>query len=578
MAGTNGKNHHKQAGILIPVFAIRRRQDLGIGDVTGVRATIDWLHEMGMQFLQLLPINETGGDNSPYNAISSVAIEPSTLDVSPEGLRDLKKEDYERIVGATDLEALREGSVNYEAVKALKADLLWEAFDTFWRNEFQRDTIRDKDFLAFCEREKSWLGDYSLFRLLMDMEGGSEIWTSWANDYDTLAKARDFVDVVIDLQPEQTEKQLAYYAYVQWVAFSQWEEVREYARSRKIELMGDMPFGISYYSADVFCHPELFDLEWSCGAPPETNFKDDEFTQKWGQNWGVPLYRWDALESTDFAWWRVRISRICRIFSSFRIDHALGFYRIYSFPWRPERNEEFLPLDEREASARTDGKLPRFFQRADDSEEDKSFNREAGEKYLRIIKQAAGPAAIVAEDLGMVPEYVPQSLESLGIPGMKVPVWEKTEEGKPRPGKEYPYLSFATYATHDHEPLKTQWEYLRKTARRANGDEKENARRQLKHLAEFAGLKASQARAPYDDTIREAFLKALFESKSRYASVMVTDLLGIEERFNIPGVVGQGNWTTRMRDSVEDLTSKAEWRKLAERTRDILKETGRLTA
>src|SRR6202022_2928990 len=109
--------------------------------------------------------------------------------------------------------------------------------------------------------------------------------------------------------------------------------------------MGHIPFGVSYYSADVFARPAAFALDWSGGAPPEPYFKDDEFTQKWGQNWGIPLYRWELMRANNLGWWRQRIRGVKQIFDLFRIDHVLGFYRIYAFPWRPERNKEFLPLD-----------------------------------------------------------------------------------------------------------------------------------------------------------------------------------------------------------------------------------------
>src|SRR5690606_38152820 len=103
------------------------------------------------------------------------------------------------------------------------------------------------------------------------------------------------------------------------------------------------------YSADVFSEPDIFDLEWSGGAPPERVFAADPFTVKWGQNWGVPLYKWDVMAGDGFAWWRERVRTVREVFHLFRVDHILGFYRIYSFPWRPQRNEEFLPLEPEEA-------------------------------------------------------------------------------------------------------------------------------------------------------------------------------------------------------------------------------------
>ena len=566
------------AGVLLPAFALKSDDDLGIGDIRSLRAAIDWLAEMGMSFLQLLPINETGQDSSPYNAISSIAIEPTTLDVFPDSLEDLTQDDFTSITEAVDLRTLRSGPIDYAAVKKLKTDILREAFENFWRDHYRKESDRDHDFHRFSAVERKWLGDYCLYRLLMDMEGGSEVWSGWHDDYNEIEKARAFVETLLERNVAQTEKQLVFYAYVQWIAALQWGNLREYAEGKGIELMGDIPFGVSYYSADVFCNPKLFDLEWFGGAPPETNFKDDEFTQKWGQNWGIPLYRWDVLEDTNFAWWKCRVRKIASIFSSFRIDHALGFYRIYSFPWRPERNNEFLNLSEEEARVRGDGRLPRFSERGDDTGEERDLNRRAGEKLLGMVKEAAGAAAIIAEDLGQVPDYVEPSLQSLGIPGIKVPQWQE-ENGQPRNGADYPFLSMATYATHDHEPLRTQWKNLRRRARAQDGShDAEEAMRALNHLATFADISGPPLGTNYTEGTREALLGALCSSGSKYASVMVTDLLGIEQRFNVPGVVGEKNWTTRLECTVDDLSKSKKWRKLTERTREILNKTNRLSS
>src|SRR4029450_2460521 len=128
----------------------------------------------------------------------------------------------------------------------------------------------------------------------------------------------------------------------------------------------DIPFGVSYYSADVWAHPQLFQSGWCGGTPPDKIFKHDPFVQKWGQNWGIPLYDWNAMRATHFAWWRQRVRMVREFFHLFRIDQWLGFYRIYGFPWRPEQNGVFLALDETAATARTNGLLPCFHPRPDD--------------------------------------------------------------------------------------------------------------------------------------------------------------------------------------------------------------------
>ena len=181
--------------------------------------------------------------------------------------------------------------------------------------------------------------------------------------------------------------------------------------------------------------------------------KDVYIGKKWGLNWGIPLYRWDVMEQDGFAWWRQRIAKLTDVFHIFRIDHVLGFYRIYSFPWRPQRNAEFLPLTEDEAKARTGGRLPHFKEHDDDTPEHCAANRAAGDKYLRVVQAAAQGAEVVGEDLGAVPDYVRPHLLERGIPGFKVPQWEVTPDDKAISGLTYDECSFTTYATHDHPPM-----------------------------------------------------------------------------------------------------------------------------
>tara|TARA_R110002096_G_scaffold403766_1_gene601293 strand:- start:847 stop:2541 length:1695 start_codon:yes stop_codon:yes gene_type:complete len=563
---------------LVPVFAIRTESDLGIGDTSGVKEMVDWLAKIGMKFLQVLPINEMAGDNSPYNAISSVAIEPTTLDVSPKKIPELREEDYNRIIKEVDLAALRSGAVDYKKVRRLKSDLLWSAFHQFQNDPAIRGSKRETEFLEFCQKESGWLQDYCTFRVFMDMEGGSENWETWSERYNTIDKARAHLQKLLSTAPDQARMQQAYYAYVQFLAHNQWADVASYAAGKGVHLMGDVPFGLSRCSADVFSEPQWFDLDWCGGAPPETNFKDDEFVVRWGQNWGIPNYRWDRMAEDGFKWWKRRIAKLCETFDIFRIDHVLGFYRIYSFPWRPERNSEFLHLGEDEVRAKTGGRMPGFLPRPDDTDENQRMNQEEGEKYLSAIAEAAGDSEIVAEDLGMVPPYVPGSLNGLGMSGMRVPMWETQPDGEFNVANSYTYLTLATYATHDHEPMKTQWERHRQIIQNSHHQDEVNAAWYLLHrLARFAKYPEAQGDPvpPYSDAIREALLRELFAASSKYAAVMITDLLGLEDRFNVPGTLSEGNWSRRLEMTVSDLDRDPRWAKLGDQIHGLLKETGR---
>ncbi len=353
------------AGLLAPLFAIRTENDLGIGDVDGLRQLVDWAADLGFELIQLLPINETGNDHSPYNAISSVAIDPTTIFISPDSMKDLSEADYTAIIGKAELYKLRSGPVKYPEVKALKQALLEKAFNGFCENDIRRNTSRAKKFRAFIKDQAAWLNGYALFRVLITENDGDERWDKWPQEQRTFAAASKWLREQSVFKRKELDRRIKLTMYVQWIAFTQWGELKEYCDKRGVALMGDVPYGVSYYSSDVFSHPEIFDLRWSGGAPPERVFKSDPFTEKWGQNWGIPLYRWNVMREDDFAWWRERVQRVREIFHLFRIDHILGFYRIFSFPWRPQENADYLPLTEGQAKERTGGRLPGFLPRDD---------------------------------------------------------------------------------------------------------------------------------------------------------------------------------------------------------------------
>ncbi len=577
MAGKRPSMNCRLAGILVPVFSLRGENDLGIGDVRTLHDFVNFAAETGFGFVQLLPVNETGPDNSPYNAISSVAIEPMTLDCSPDGLKDLSKETFAEVLSVHDPEALREGAVQYAEVRRLKHDLLRRAYERFCETVLHKVDTRAASFEAFCRDESGWLNDYCLFRFLMDREGGSQVWQLWPTHCQSREHALDVIVEEAKIHPDEIDRELRYYAYVQWIAFTQWSEVADHARSKGVALMGDIPYGISLYSVDVWANPEIFDLDWYGGAPPEQLFKDDEFVQKWGQNWGIPLYRWDVLEARDFDWWRQRVAQTTRFFEMFRVDHALGFYRIYSFPWNPVRNAEFLPLSHEEAAGHCGGHLPGFRPRGDDTEESRAANRAEGEKYLRMVLEAAGDAEVIAEDLGTVPDYVRPSLAALGIAGMKVPQWEFSD-GHITSGLHYPARSFATYASHDHAPMRTQWEQQHEQMS-GHGEESHEhweARNFLHGLCSFAGIERPDGITPeYSPEIWEKLMRGLCLSHSDRVAFLINDLLHDTRRINIPGVMGGLNWSYRLEMTAKELTSGKEFGELRANLKNVLNETGR---
>ena len=558
---------HRIAGVLIPVFALRSEHDQGIGDVGTLRRFIGWAADAGFALVQLLPINETGGDNSPYNAISSMALDPTTLELTPAALPDLPEAVYRQVLGEADLAGMRAGPVQYARVKRLKLHLLKHGFEHFLLRE-KADPARFGELAAFQASQAAWLDTYVLFRALMDENGGTECWDRWPAPQQTAASARAWLAGLPVEARAALRTKMRFYAYVQWTAYRQWEQLKEYAGERGVALMGDIPLGVSYYSADYYGSPEIFEADWSGGAPPEPYFKDDAFTQKWGQNWGIPVYDWAHMRRDDYAWWRQRIGGVRDLFHVFRIDHILGFYRIYSFPWRPDRNAEFLPLDAEEAYQSAGRRLPQFKPHPDDTWEHREANRVQGDTLLRMVLDAAGETRLIGEDLGTVPEYVRPNLTALGIAGFKIPIWESDPHtGELLPGADYARLSLATYGTHDHEPLRALWQRWQLAP--------PEERAELWKLVRFAGIPPEEAHGGFTDAVLTRLLEALFRSNSWIAICMITDLLARDERFNVPGTSADSNWSQRMHVTVEALGEDPEQRQRTAACRALLERTGR---
>ncbi len=561
------------AGILEPVFAIRTEDDLGIGDTDGVRQMIDWCHRHRLNILQTLPINETSDDNSPYNAISSLAIEPTTIAVTPAQLPDLSPRRFNAIATPKLLAELRCGPVNHPRVKALKNALLVTAFESFLKHHFNRETPRALQFRSFQLENAEWLSDYALFRVLMGENGGQSTWDHWQPEHRGPRRARTWLLSLPEARREELMRKQLFFMYVQWIAFSQWQAVKSYATDKQVYLMGDIPFGVGRYSADTWANRAIFDLDWSGGAPPEKVFDWDVFTKKWGQNWGIPNYRWDELRRHNFEWWRTRVGNVQKAFHLYRIDHVLGLFRIYSFPWTPDRNAEFLPLTEQEAAAKTGGRLPGFKEFADDTSEHKAFNQAQGEEVLRVLQEASGDTTIVAEDLGVVPDYVPPTLEKLGIPGFRIPPLFREHNGAYSDPKQYPRLSLAQPATHDHAPLAAMWQEW--WANIHAGKNVENNYRELRLFLDFAGLSTETPSREFSDQIHERFTRRVMESNSWLVVFQITDVFGDTSRFNTPGSTSDANWSHRLPQTVKQLDENPALLAKTEMFTRLAREAGR---
>lgn len=545
--------NQRMKGVLMPIFSLRREGDAGIGDMTALREWIGWAADHGVGFLQLLPVNALGEDDapSPYSAVSSVALEPLYLSLERVPGMESPLPPYPEDLPPTQLPGGRD-FVDYTRVRSYKRYHLTRAWGHF-RDEEEYAPLR-REFENWVAAQGQWLDDYTVFTVL-SRAFGTHAWWRWP------VQDADIARRLVAANPETREQQRRQ-QWLQWLCAREWAEVRALADEKEVLLMGDVPIGISVASSDVFFERYLFDMDWSGGAPAEGNFAEDPFTAKWGQNWGIPLYRWDVMEYDNFAWWARRIRKMAEIFRMYRIDHILGFYRIYAFPWMPDSNPEFLHLTPDEAAARCGGRRPGFRPRPDWTPEDRRANLTQGDQLLSRLLKAAPGLRVIGEDLGCVPDYVRPDLSRLRIAGFKIPHWEIDAKEHIIKGDTYNPCSFATYATHDFPPLCNDWndwyahvkagqdavldlslspDDIRDTLRTAR-----DCARLLRWLGDYAGLTRKQSLVPWNAEIKDALYRALFACRSNYAALMWTELFDHPVRLNTPGTEGGTNWRPRM--------------------------------
>jgi 4-alpha-glucanotransferase len=308
-----------------------------------------------------------------------------------------------------------------------------------------------------------------------------------------------------------------------------------------VSTVGDFTFTVEADSVDVWTRQSEFALDVSAGAPP------DAFSAT-GQDWNLPMYRWDAIAGTGFAWLRQRAQRMAALYDGIRIDHVVGFYRSYG---KPAQGEPFF------------------------SPGQESDQLRQGEAILRVIM--ASGASVLAEDLGTIPDFVRASLARLGIGGSKVLRWEHAwhEPGQPPIDPQaYPPLSAALTGTHDTEPLAAWWEH-------AGHDERVQTIRLLFAQDDFARRGSGNPDQPWTPVLRDGLLELAFRTASRELFIPIQDVFGWRNRINTPASISDENWTWRLPwpvDRLEVVPEAAEraafCRALAERTGRSLKGKG----
>lgn len=307
--------HILSSGTAIPVFSIRTNDDFGTGDFHTLRKMIDWMVATNQKVLQILPVNDTImthgiRDSYPYNAISSFALHPLYLHLQSLGTIDdvSRRKDFEK--QQKELNSLP--TLDYPRVVELKMAYAREIF-----LQQGNKIIESAEYRDFASQNSSWLIPYTAFSILRDVYGTARF-ADWCAD---ASYSTDLAQRVVD----EHRKEADFIGFVQYHLDRQLRETHDYARSMGIALKGDIPIGISPSSADAWQSPELFNLGMQAGAPP------DAFARN-GQNWGFPTYNWDRMSLDNYGWWRRRFQHMERYFDAYRIDHVLGFFRIWEIP------------------------------------------------------------------------------------------------------------------------------------------------------------------------------------------------------------------------------------------------------
>ncbi len=302
----------------MPVFSLRSKNSFGIGDFGDLKKMIDFVSQTGQRVLQILPINDTTithtwTDSYPYSCISIFAIHPQYVDLNqlPAIADKAEAKKYEAL--RIKLNALSQ--IDYEAVNNAKTEYLKIIFE----QEGKR-IMASAEYKAFFDESQSWLVPYGHYCMLRDKNGtadftkweGNETWNE--DDREKLTNPRTAL-----------YKEVAFYYFVQFILSSQMKAAHDYARSKHVILKGDIPIGVNRYGCDVWMEPKYFNLNSQAGAPP------DDFSVN-GQNWGFPTYNWDEMLKDDCAWWVRRFQNMSKFFDAYRIDHVLGFFRIWDIP------------------------------------------------------------------------------------------------------------------------------------------------------------------------------------------------------------------------------------------------------
>jgi 4-alpha-glucanotransferase len=497
------------SGILLHPTSLPGR--FGIGELgREARAFLDGLAEAGQGLWQVLPLGPTGYGDSPYQCFSAFAGNP--LLVSLERLRD------EGLLAAEDLAgapAFPEEEVDFGAVIGFKGPLLRRAHSRFeaGATPSQRDA-----FAGFCASHSAWLDDFALFMALKEAHDGVA-WSEWgralsSRDSEALSRAR--AELAVEIRSAQ---------FSQFLFFDQWQAVRTHAHRHGIRILGDVPIFVSFDSADVWAHPEMFHLDTE-GRPTVVSGVPPDYFSATGQRWGNPLYRWDVLEASGFSWWVERLRATLRLVDLVRLDHFRGF----EASWE-------IPATEETAIRGHWVKGP-------------------GARFFEAIRNALGGLPMVAENLGVITPEVEALRERFDLPGMAILQFAfgadpQADDFKPH---SYPRNRAAYSGTHDNDTTVGWW-----TSAGA-GDSTRSADQVQAERASTLRYLGTDGREVHWD-----FIRSLLASVADTVIFPMQDVLGLgsSARMNLPGRPS-GNWRWRMLPGAMNEAIRRRLREMAE--------------
>ncbi|MEG2058072.1 MAG: 4-alpha-glucanotransferase [Romboutsia sp.] len=469
----------RRSGMLLPVASLPSKY--GIGSFSNEAYDfIDILKDAGQSLWQILPIGPTGYGDSPYQSFSTFAGNPYFID-----LDELVKEGLlsEEECNSYDWGSTKE-YIDYEKIYLSRFKVLKKAY--------KRSNINESsEFKVYCEKNKWWIDDYSLYMSIKDYFCGKS-WTEWENDI----KSRQ--EKAIYRYEKELKDDIIFYKYLQYLFYKQWNRLKSYANKNGISIVGDIPIYVSLDSSDTWSNPELFQLDKEfnpialAGCPP------DRFS-KTGQLWGNPLYCWGYHSDTSYEWWIKRIEYSFKLYDIVRIDHFRGFDAYYSIPYDSLTAES--------------GK----------------WEKGPGLELFKHVKEKLGELDIIAEDLGFLTESTKQLLESTGYPGMKILqfAFDATEDSDYLPHN-YNKNCVVYTGTHDNSTIFGWYKCLNKA----------DKRKSINYM--------NNKYTKYNE-IHWDFICLAMMSIAEMCIIPVQDYLGLgdETRINIPSTLGN-NWTWRM--------------------------------